>query len=67
MGFNGLKAAYISNTISIDVRGIRNAGWTLMIQRVYHKDVIYLDMGYEPNARITALPKVVPILRTTAN
>ena len=36
------QAAYVGDTISRDVRGVRNAGWPLMIQidnpRIYHKD-----------------------------
>ena len=57
------QAAYVGDTISRDVRGVRNAGWPLMIQidnpRIYHKDEKYRGMGYEPDVKIGSLPEVV--------
>ena len=45
------------------LRGVRNAGWPLMIQidnpRIYHKDEKYRGMGYEPDVKIGSLPEVV--------
>ena len=53
------QAAYVGDTISRDVRGVRNAGWPLMIQidnpRIYHKDEKYRGMGYEPDVKIGSL------------
>lgn len=58
------EAAYIGDTISRDVRGVRNAKWPLMIQidnpRIYHKDEKYRGMGYEPDVKIRTLPEIVP-------
>lgn len=66
MGICKSEACYIGDTISRDVRGVRNAGWPLMIQidnpRIYHKDEKYRDMGYEADFRIETLPEIVPIV-----
>ena len=57
------QAVYVGDTISRDVRGVRNAGWPLMIQidnpRIYHKDEKYRGMGHEPDVKIGSLPEVV--------
>lgn len=62
MGVTRQEAAYVGDTISRDVRGVRGAGWPLMIQidnpQVYHKDAAYMD--YTPDIRITELSEVVP-------
>ncbi|MGL6197978.1 MAG: HAD family hydrolase [Lachnospiraceae bacterium] len=62
MGVTRQEAAYVGDTLSRDVRGVRGAGWPLMIQidnaRVYHKDAAYKD--FTPDIRISELPEVVP-------
>lgn len=66
MGLNKSEACYVGDTISRDVRGVRNAQWPLMIQidnfRIYHKDQKYMEMGYEPDANISQLPEVVTVV-----
>jgi len=60
------EAAYVGDTISRDVIGVRNAGWPFMIQidnpRIYHKDEKYLAMGYKPDCLIRTLPEIIPAL-----
>ena len=64
MGIPKEEAAYVGDTISRDVRGIRNAGWPLMIQidnpRIYHKDEKYRGMGYEADVKIKTLTEILP-------
>lgn len=66
MGLDKSEACYVGDTISRDVRGVRNARWPLMIQidnfRIYHKDQKYMEMGFEPDARIAELPEVVTVV-----
>ncbi len=58
------EAAYVGDTISRDVRGVRNAGWPLMIQidnpRIYHKDEKYRGMGYKADVEIKTLAEILP-------
>lgn len=66
MGFDKREACYVGDTLSRDVRGVRNAEWELMVQidnpRVYHRDVQFLDTELEPDYRIKALPELVGVL-----
>lgn len=65
MGIGADEAAYVGDTISRDVRGVRAAGWKLMIQidnpRISHKDAKYLDCGYETDYHIRSLEEIPPI------
>lgn len=66
MGICKSEACYVGDTISRDVRGVRNAGWPMMIQienpRIYHKDEKYLGMGYKPDVLIHELPELTAVL-----
>lgn len=65
-GLGADEVAYIGDTISRDVRGVRAAGWALMIQidnpRVRGKDKKFDGMGYEPDYHIRSLPEIAPIV-----
>lgn len=67
MGLNAHQAAYVGDTISRDVRGVRNAGWEVMIQienpLIMAKDQKYLDCGVRADYRITSLTEIPDILR----
>ncbi len=62
----GLKrdeVAYVGDTVSRDVIGVRNACWRLIIQidnpLTYHKDKKYTGVDFEPDIRIKELTEVV--------
>lgn len=67
MGLDASELAYVGDTISRDVRGVRNAGWQMMIQidnpAVYHKDEKYRGLGYEADYHIKSLREIVLILK----
>lgn len=66
MGICKSEACYVGDTISRDVRGVRNAGWPMMIQienpRIYYKDEKYRGMGYKPDVLIHELPELTAVL-----
>ncbi len=66
MGLSEHELAYVGDTISRDVRGVRAAGWEMMIQienpRVAHKDQKFLDCGYKPDYLIQSLLEIPPIV-----
>lgn len=67
MGVTAREAAYVGDTISRDVRGVRAAGWELMIQienpRIAHKDAKYLACGYQSDYSIKSLEEIPPIVK----
>ena len=65
----GLKAqslAYVGDTLSRDVIGVRNAGWRLMIQienpSVAHRDKKVQGLGYAPDYLIQDLAEIPDII-----
>lgn len=60
------ELAYVGDTISRDVRGVRNAGWRLMIQirnpGVAHRDKGLEDSGYHPDYLIEDLAEIPAII-----
>ena len=65
-GLDRHEVCYVGDTISRDVRGVRNARWPLMIQidnpLTYHKDKKYRGMGFEPDVRIRELSELIPAI-----
>lgn len=66
------EMAYVGDTISRDVRGVRNAGWRLMIQienpLIAHRDAGMQGLGYAPDFLIRDLMEVPEIIaRVRAN
>ena len=66
MGLAPSELAYVGDTLSRDVRGVRNAGWRLMIQidnpAVAHRDAGVQGLGLAPDARIYDLMEVPEIV-----
>lgn len=66
MGLKPWELAYVGDTISRDVRGVRNAGWRLMIQirnpGVAHRDKGLEDSGYRPDYLIEDLMEIPEII-----
>ncbi len=61
------EMAYVGDTISRDVRGVRNAGWKMMIQ-INNPAIAFRDAGldkdaYKPDYMISDLSEVVEIIR----
>lgn len=60
------QIAYVGDTISRDVRGVRNAGWQLMIQidnpLVAHRDAKMQGLGYAPDYKIRDLMEIPEII-----
>lgn len=66
MGLKPEELAYVGDTISRDVRGVRNAGWRLMIQ-IYNPGAAHRDRGLEgagfrPDYSIEDLAEIPAIL-----
>ena len=61
------EMAYVGDTISRDVRGVRNAGWRLMIQirnpGVAFRDKGLENSGYQPDYLIEDLAEIPAIIR----
>lgn len=67
MGLKPEEMAYVGDTISRDVRGVRNAGWRLMIQ-IRNPSVAFRDKGLEnsgfrPDYLIEDLAEIPDIIR----
>ncbi|MDO5399599.1 MAG: HAD family hydrolase [Eubacteriales bacterium] len=66
LGLPPEELAYVGDTISRDVRGVRNAGWRLMIQiqnpGIAHRDAAFVGKGYEPDYRIGDLLEIPAII-----
>ena len=66
LGLSARELAYVGDTISRDVLGVRNAGWRLMIQiknpGVKHRDERVKDKGYEPDYLIEDLAEIPAII-----
>lgn len=66
MGLKPEELAYVGDTISRDVRGVRNAGWKCMIQirnpGVAHRDKGLEHSGYTPDYLIEDLAEIPAIL-----
>lgn len=66
MGLEPRELAYVGDTISRDVRGVRNAGWRLMIQiknpGVAHRDKGLENSGYRPDYLIEELAEIPAII-----
>lgn len=48
LGLKPEELAYVGDTLSRDVRGVRNAGWKLMIQ-IRNPSIAHRDAGIDPN------------------
>lgn len=61
------QLAYVGDTISRDVRGVRNAGWRLMIQipnpGSARRDACMKGLGYAPDERIEDLSEIPEIIK----
>ncbi|MCD8077103.1 MAG: HAD family hydrolase [Lachnospiraceae bacterium] len=59
--------AYVGDTLSRDVRGVRNAGWHTAIQienpSVAHRDVGMKELGLAPDYKIRDLQEIPGIIR----
>ena len=67
MGLGPDELAYVGDTLSRDVRGVRNAGWRLVIQ-IYNPNAARRDhgmaeMGYRPDYRAACLSEIPAIIR----
>ena len=62
------ELAYVGDTLSRDVRGVRNAGWRLAIQiyspNAARRDKGLAEMGYKPDYSITGLMEIPGIIHT---
>lgn len=71
MGLKKEELAYVGDTISRDVIGVRNAGWALMIRisrpdasaHFVEREGRLEHLGYQPDYTIEALPEVADIIR----
>lgn len=67
LGLKPEELAYVGDTISRDVRGVRNAGWRLMIQirnpSVAHRDKGLEDSGFRADYLIEDLAEIPDIIR----
>ena len=61
------EMAYVGDTLSRDVRGVRNAGWRTVIQiyspNAARRDVGMAEMGYRADWNITDLGEIPGIIR----
>ncbi len=59
--------AYVGDTISRDVRGVRNAGLAMMIKidnpAVAYKDAAFIGKGFDPDYEIKDLSEIPEIIR----
>ena len=67
MGLKPEELAYVGDTLSRDVLGVRNAGWRLMIQ-IRNPGIAHRDAGIDPNVvkpdyRIDDLSEIPAIIR----
>ena len=67
MGLKPEELAYVGDTLSRDVLGVRNAGWRLMIQ-IRNPAIAHRDAGIDPNVvkpdyRIDDLSEIPAIIR----
>ena len=67
MGLSPDELAYVGDTLSRDVRGVRNAGWRMVIQ-IYSptaakRDRGLAEMGYKADHEITDLMEIPGIIR----
>lgn len=62
------ECAYIGDTISRDVRGVRNAGLAMMIKidnpAVAYKDAAFIGKGFDPDYEISDLSEIPGIIRS---
>lgn len=65
LGLKPSELAYVGDTLSRDVRGVRNAGWRLAIQ-IPAESSAHRDKGleglYQPDYRIEDLSEIPPII-----
>ncbi len=72
MGLKAEEMAYVGDTISRDVIGVKNAGWGLMIRILFSEAKPHVlererkleGCGYQPDYTIKALPEVIGIIRS---
>lgn len=66
MGLGPDEFAYVGDTISRDIMGVRNAGWKCMIQ-IMNPSIAHRDAGleglYAPDYQITDLAEIPAIIR----
>ena len=69
MGLSPDDMAYVGDTLSRDVRGVRNAGWRLAIQiyspNAFKRDKGLAESGYKADYNITDLMEIPGIIRKT--
>jgi putative hydrolase of the HAD superfamily len=62
------ECAYVGDTISRDVRGVRNAGLAMMIKidnpAVAYKDAAFIGKGFDPDYEIKDLSEIPGIIRS---
>ena len=67
LGLSPDELAYVGDTLSRDVRGVRNAGWRLAIQiyspNAAKRDKGLAEMGYKADHNITDLIEIPGIIR----
>lgn len=67
MGLSPEELAYVGDTLSRDVRGVRNAGWRLAIQiyspNAAKRDKGLAELGYQADYNITDLMEIPAIIR----
>ena len=67
MGLPPEEMAYVGDTLSRDVRGVRNAGWRLAIQiyspNAAKRDKGLAEMGYKADYNITDLMEIPGVIR----
>ena len=67
MGLSPCELAYVGDTLSRDVRGVRNAGWRLAIQiyspNAAKRDKGLAELGYKADYNITDLMEIPGIIR----
>lgn len=65
LGLGPDEVAYVGDTISRDIRGVRNAGWRYMIQidnpAAYHRDSAFTGQ-FPPDFMVSSLPELLPLL-----
>ena len=67
MGLSPEELAYVGDTLSRDVRGVRNAGWRLAIQiyspNAAKRDKGLAELGYQADYNISDLMEIPAIIR----
>ncbi len=72
MGLKAEEMAYVGDTISRDVIGVKNAGWALMIRILFREAKAHVlereqkleGCGYAPDYVIEKLPEIADIIRS---